>query len=39
MRYIPHEYQDYCENRVVNEPKIGLFLEMGLGPRKNHNHP
>lgn len=31
MRYIPHEYQRYCEDRIVNEPNIALFLEMGLG--------
>jgi len=39
MRYIPHEYQRYCEERIVNEPFIGLFLEMGLGPRQNRHHP
>jgi len=33
MRYIPHDYQQYCEDRIVNEQNIALYLEMGLGPR------
>jgi len=31
MRFEPHRYQQYCIDRVVNEPAIGLFLDMGLG--------
>ncbi|MDD3110378.1 MAG: SNF2-related protein, partial [Eubacteriales bacterium] len=31
MKYIPHDYQRYCEERIIQEPSIGLFLEMGLG--------
>lgn len=31
MRYSPHPYQQYCINRILNTPKIGLFLDMGLG--------
>ncbi len=33
MRYIPHDYQQYSESRIVNAPAIALFLEMGLGLR------
>lgn len=31
MKFTPHAYQRYCIERVVNQPKIGLFLDMGLG--------
>lgn len=31
MKFIPHEYQNYCCERIVNDPMVGLFLEMGLG--------
>lgn len=27
----PHEYQRYCINRMVSDPALGLFLDMGLG--------
>lgn len=26
-----HAYQRYCIERIVDQPKLGLFLEMGLG--------
>ena len=29
--FIPHSYQAYCEQKIVDTPAIGLFLEMGLG--------
>lgn len=29
--YKPHEYQVYCENRIIADPFIALFLDMGLG--------
>jgi hypothetical protein len=25
----PHPYQDYAIQRIVDEPRIGLFLDMG----------
>lgn len=25
----PHPYQDYAIQRIVNEPRVGLFLDMG----------
>lgn len=31
MQYIPHNYQAYCIQRVVEDPAIGLFLRPGLG--------
>lgn len=31
MIYTPHPYQKYCIDRVVTDPAIGLFLDMGLG--------
>ena len=31
MRYDPHPYQQYATDRIVNEARVGLFLDMGLG--------
>lgn len=31
MQYTPHPYQQHCEERIIQEVSIGLFLEMGLG--------
>lgn len=31
MEYKPHPYQAYCVNRIIQDPAIGLFLDMGLG--------
>lgn len=31
MKYIPHPYQQHCEQRIVDEPAVALFLSMGLG--------
>lgn len=31
MRYIPHPYQDFATEHVINNPEAGLFLDMGLG--------
>lgn len=31
MEFKPYPYQQYCENRIIKEPAIGLFLDMGLG--------
>jgi len=31
MQYIPHDYQAYCIQRVVENPAVGLFLRPGLG--------
>ncbi|MEG2383445.1 MAG: SNF2-related protein, partial [Oscillospiraceae bacterium] len=31
MIFTPHPYQQYCVDRVVSDPYIGLLLDMGLG--------
>lgn len=31
MEYRPHAYQKYCIERVLDTPKLALFLDMGLG--------
>jgi len=31
MKFIPHKYQEYAIQRILETPAIGLFLEMGLG--------
>ena len=29
MMFKPHEYQQYCINRILDTPALGLFLDMG----------
>ena len=31
MKFIPHDYQRYCINRMILESHLGLLLDMGLG--------
>ena len=31
MNFKPHDYQAYCISRIISNPAIGLFLDMGLG--------
>lgn len=31
MQFIPHEYQQYAIDRIVSDPRLGLFQDMGLG--------
>ena len=31
MKFVPHEYQKYCIERMINSDKLGLMLDMGLG--------
>lgn len=31
MKYTPHPYQQYCIDRIISDPAVGLFLDMGLG--------
>lgn len=31
MRFDPWGYQTYCIDRMVEDKKLGLMLEMGLG--------
>lgn len=29
--FLPHPYQEYCIQRIIQDRAIGLFIEMGLG--------
>lgn len=31
MKYEAHAYQEYATQRIIDTPKVGLFLDMGLG--------
>lgn len=31
MKFIPHEYQKHCIDKILELQHIGLFLDMGLG--------
>ena len=31
MIYTPHDYQKYCEGKIIELPCLALWLEMGLG--------
>ena len=31
MKFVPHEYQKYCIDRIISDDKLGLMLDMGLG--------
>ena len=31
MEFRPHQYQQYCINRILTDKRLGLFLDMGLG--------
>lgn len=31
MKFIPHSYQRYAIERIISEPALGLFQDMGLG--------
>jgi Superfamily II DNA/RNA helicases, SNF2 family len=31
MKYIPHPYQQYCIDRMINDTALGCYLDMGLG--------
>lgn len=31
MKFTPHSYQRYAVERIVSDPYLGLFLDMGLG--------
>lgn len=31
MEFVPHSYQEYAINKVIEKPAVGLFLDMGLG--------
>lgn len=29
MMFKPHAYQAYCIDRLISDPALGLFLDMG----------
>ncbi len=31
MKFTPHKYQEIAIKKVFDTPKVGLFLDMGLG--------
>lgn len=31
MKFIPHNYQRYCIDRIVSDSALALWLDMGLG--------
>ena len=31
MKFIPHSYQEYAIQRILEQPKTALYLDMGLG--------
>ena len=31
MKFTPYPYQQYCIDRIINSPSVGLLLDMGLG--------
>ena len=31
MIFHPHTYQQYCVDRLIKDPRVALFLDMGLG--------
>lgn len=31
MKFLPHNYQQYCIDRILSDSALGLFLDMGLG--------
>ncbi len=31
MKFVPHEYQQYATEYIMNHPVAAIFLDMGLG--------
>lgn len=31
MKFIPHSYQQHAVKKILEQSKVGLFLDMGLG--------
>lgn len=31
MKFIPHDYQKHCIEKIIEMQRVGLFLDMGLG--------
>ena len=39
MIFKPHAYQQHCIEKVVEVPKLGLFLDKGKGQVGAHEDP
>lgn len=31
VRFVPHDYQKHCIDKILEMDRVGLFLDMGLG--------
>lgn len=31
IKFKPYDYQKYCIDRMLAQPRLGLFLDCGLG--------
>ena len=31
MKFVPHEYQQYATEYIMNHPVAAIFMDMGLG--------
>lgn len=31
MKFMPHDYQKHCIEKILEMERVGLFLDMGLG--------
>ena len=31
MRFVPHDYQKHCIDKIIELQRVGLFLDMGMG--------
>ena len=37
MKFQPHDYQRYCIQKIIDTPKVGLFLDMGRSREDRNN--
>ncbi len=31
MKFMPYQYQQFCIDKILDMPNVGLYLDMGLG--------
>ncbi len=31
MKFVPHEYQRFCLQKIIDTKKVGIWQDMGLG--------
>jgi len=34
MKFIPHDYQRFATNYLLEKPVAAIYLDMGLGPER-----